>query len=91
MFLVFGALTVAWSTAIYILLPDTQANANFLSEEDRAKAVQRVQDNLTGIKNSTWKKYQMIEALLDIKVWLLVTIQMATMIPNGLSGVSRIF
>lgn len=89
MFLVFGALTVAWSAAIYFLLPDTQANARFLSQDDRAKAVHRVRENMTGIRNNTWKPSQSFEALLDVKVWLLVAIQVAQMIANGgIQGVS---
>lgn len=88
-FLIFGALTVAWSGAIYFLLPDTQANARFLSQDDRIKAVHRVQENMTGIKNNTWKQSHVYEALLDVKVWLLVAIQIAIQIANGgLQGVS---
>ncbi|KAH7371479.1 major facilitator superfamily domain-containing protein [Pyrenochaeta sp. MPI-SDFR-AT-0127] len=90
-FLVFGALTVAWSAAIFFLLPDTQANARFLSKEDRPKAVNRVRENMTGIKNNTWKPSQSLEALLDIKVWLLVIIQIAMQVANGgLQGFSSI-
>lgn len=90
-FLVFGALTVAWSAAIYFILPDTQANARFLSKEDRVKAVHRVQENMTGIKNSTWKSSQALEALLDVQVWLLIAIEIAIQIANGgLQGVSKI-
>lgn len=64
-------------------LPDTPMNARFLSQEDRVKAVERVQENMTGIKNNTWKTSQTIEALLDIKVWLLVLIQLSAQIANG--------
>jgi hypothetical protein len=74
---------VAWSVAIYFLLPDTQANAWFLKKADRAKAVDRVQENMTGIKSNTWKWKQSIEAFLDIKVWLLVGIQLAQQVANG--------
>jgi hypothetical protein len=52
-FLVFGALTVAWSIFIYFFLPDTPANARFLNKEDRAKAIDRVRENMTGIRSDT--------------------------------------
>lgn len=58
-------------------------NAKFLSPEDRIKAIERVQENMTGIKSNTWKPKQSIEALLDIKVWLLVLIQLSAQIANG--------
>lgn len=41
--------------------------AYFLSEEDRAKAVARVTENQTGIKNNHFKWHQCREALLDPK------------------------
>ena len=58
-------------------------NAKFLNEQDRIKAVKRVAENKTGIKDSTWKLSQAIEATLDIKIWLLVIIQTATNVANG--------
>ncbi|KAF3007713.1 hypothetical protein E8E13_009639 [Curvularia kusanoi] len=82
-FLLFGALTMAWSTAIYFFLPNEPSNARFLDEADRDKAINRVQENMTGIKNNTWKWNQSIEALLDVKIWLLVSIQVAQNIANG--------
>ncbi|KAJ5220771.1 uncharacterized protein N7469_009658 [Penicillium citrinum] len=86
-FLIFGAITIAWSFVLFYLLPDTPTNARWLSEEDRTKAIIRVQENMTGIKNNEWKMYQFIEALLDIKCWALVLMQLTCSIPNG--GVSN--
>jgi len=88
-FLVFGALTVTWSFFIYFFLPDTPANARFLSKEDRGKAIDRVRENMTGIRSDTWKWSQSVEALTDIKIWLLVAIQLSQNIANGgVHGVS---
>lgn len=57
--------------------------ARFLKKQDRVKAVERVQENKTGIKNNEWKLAQAIEATTDIKIWLLVIIQMSTNVANG--------
>jgi hypothetical protein len=54
------------------LLPDLPMNAKFLSPEDRIKSIERAQGNMTGIKSNTWKPKQLIEALFDVKRWLLV-------------------
>lgn len=87
--MVFGALTVAWSAFIYIFLPDTPTNARFLSKVDRAKAVDRVRENMTGIRSDTWKWSQSLEALTDVKIWLLVLIQLSQQVANGgVHGVS---
>lgn len=82
-FLVFGAFTVAWSAALFYLLPDTPMKAWFLSADDRAKAVERVRENMTGIKNDEFKMYQCVEALLDPQAWFLVLIQIINNIANG--------
>ncbi|KAL4985754.1 major facilitator superfamily domain-containing protein [Aspergillus falconensis] len=86
-FLIFGAITIAWAFVLFWWLPDTPMNARFLSEADRRKAVTRVSENMTGIKNDKFKLDQFIEALLDIKCWTLVLIQITCSIPNG--GVSN--
>lgn len=79
---------MAWSIGVYFLLPNEPSTARFLNTVDRAKAMDRVHENMTGIKNNTWKWSQSIEAFLDIKVWLLVAIQLAQNIANGgLQGV----
>jgi hypothetical protein len=57
--------------------------AKFLDEQDRIKAVERVAENKTGIKNNVWKLAQAIEATLDVKIWLLVIIQLSTNVANG--------
>lgn len=87
-YLIFGALTVAWSVVAFFVLPDTPATARFLSKEDRARAVKRVEENMTGIKSSQWKRYQFVEALGDVQVWLLVVVQMTGSIANG--GVTNV-
>ncbi|GJN69376.1 hypothetical protein PLIIFM63780_000433 [Purpureocillium lilacinum] len=82
-FLIFGGATVAWSVGVFFLLPDVPMTAYFLSEEDRAKAVARVTENQTGIKNNHFKWHQCREALLDPKTWFIVLIQTCGNIPNG--------
>jgi hypothetical protein len=82
-FLVFGAATVSWSIVVFFFPPDTPLIARFLSEQDRVKAIQRVAQNKTGVKDSTSRLSQAIEATLDIKIWLLVIVQIATKVANG--------
>lgn len=90
MFLIFGAITIVWAFILFYWLPDTPMSARFLGEDDRHKAVLRVQENMTGIKNDEFKVGQFIEALLDLKCWAFVLIQLSCSIPNGgVSNVSR--
>lgn len=55
----------------------------FLSKEDRVKAIVRVKENMTGIKNDKFQWSQCKEALLDSNAWLIVLIQLCANIPNG--------
>ncbi|KAJ4165478.1 hypothetical protein LMH87_007110 [Akanthomyces muscarius] len=82
-FAIFGAATVAWGVAMVMVLPDVPNKAFFLSKEDREKAILRVQENMTGIKNNNIKWPQVREALTDPKAWILVLIQLCSNIPNG--------
>ncbi|KAK5109880.1 hypothetical protein LTR62_006487 [Meristemomyces frigidus] len=68
-------------------MPDSAANARFLTHKQRVVAVERISKNMTGVKTKQYKPKQIVEALLDIKVWLLVLIGFATGIING--GVSN--
>ncbi|KAJ5578610.1 uncharacterized protein N7459_007574 [Penicillium hispanicum] len=83
LFIIFGSTTFAWSILCYFALPDGPIGAWFLSKEDQIKAVERVQDNLTGIKSHHIKRYQVIEALVDPKTWLLALFQFTQNVPNG--------
>ncbi|KAJ3498420.1 hypothetical protein NLG97_g1143 [Lecanicillium saksenae] len=82
-FAIFGAATVAWGAAMFMALPDVPNQAFFLSKEDGEKAILRVQENMTGIKNNKIKWAQVREALTDPKAWILVLIQLCSNIPNG--------
>ncbi|KAJ5219524.1 Major facilitator superfamily transporter [Penicillium chermesinum] len=87
-FLILGAVTIVWALCTILLLPDTPSNAWFLTTSDRAKAVTRVQENLTGVKSDHFNWAQCREAFADMKTWFLVLIQVGANIPNG--GVSAV-
>lgn len=82
-FICFGALTIAVSILVLLFLPDTPAQARFLTKDERAQAVARVEANMTGIKNDKWKREQVMEALCDPNAWLLVIGYLASVIPNN--------
>ncbi|KAM0549175.1 hypothetical protein ACHAPJ_009484 [Fusarium lateritium] len=82
-FLAFGAVTLVVAIVVFVFLPDTPLNARFLTKDERAQAVARVETNMTGIKNNEWKREQVIEALRDPNAWLLVITYFASIIPNN--------
>ena len=82
-FLIWGAVTTAWGVVILLVLPDHPAQAKFLTESERSAVIDRVAENETGIENKKWKLDQFVEAMLDMKTWLLFLFAVASNSPNG--------
>jgi ACS family allantoate permease-like MFS transporter len=57
--------------------------AKFLNEDERRGVVLRIRNNETGIENKKFKKAQFVEAILDLKTWLLFIFAVASNAPNG--------
>jgi ACS family allantoate permease-like MFS transporter len=82
-FWITGIITIVWACIAGLFLPDNPISAKFISERERAIAVNRVRANQTGIENKTFKTEQMIEAFLDPKTWLMFFFVVFIAIPNG--------
>ncbi|KAF3385328.1 hypothetical protein F1880_002224 [Penicillium rolfsii] len=83
LFIIFGLATFLWGTLMLFRLPNSPVDAKFLTEEERVIAIERMKSNQTGYKNSEVDTRQIVEALTDIKTWLLATLILACNIPNG--------
>ncbi|KAI1473392.1 MFS general substrate transporter [Daldinia eschscholtzii] len=83
LYLLTGSINVLYSIFLWFVLPDSPMNAFFLTPEQRYHATQRLAANRTGIANRVWKWEQVWEALIDIKVWLIVLFNIVINIPNG--------
>ncbi|KAF8264097.1 MFS general substrate transporter [Lactarius quietus] len=68
------------------LFPDSPTNAWFLTIDEKAKAVQRIKENQTGVENKHFKKEQMIEALMDKKTWLFALFAALDNVPNSITN-----
>lgn len=82
-FMVIGLLNFAWSIVFIWLCPDSPDKAKFLTEEEKAILIKEVASNNMGIKDKSFKKYQAIEALSDIGVWMLALIGLGCGVING--------
>ncbi|KAH8714652.1 major facilitator superfamily transporter [Ilyonectria robusta] len=83
MFIIWGSITAAWGLILWLTLPDAPTRAKFLTEKQRALVVGRVKDNGTGIENRNFKMKQFMEAMLDLKTWLLFLFAVTSNSPNG--------
>jgi hypothetical protein len=72
MFLVLGFLTIVVGLFTIILMPDNPMSVKWLSDAEKAAAIQRVAVNQTGIKNIHFKWSHLKELVMDVQIWLLV-------------------
>ncbi|KAF4600952.1 hypothetical protein EYR38_005598 [Pleurotus pulmonarius] len=86
-YIVLGGLAIVVGISILIWLPDSPIHARMLTAEERIAALERVRDDQGGTENKTIKRDQVVEALLDIRTWLIVLTVMLTSVPNG--GISN--
>ncbi|OSC99140.1 MFS general substrate transporter [Trametes coccinea BRFM310] len=90
-YLLLGGLAILVGVCVLIWLPDSPVHARLLTTEERIAVLERVRDDQGGTENKHLKKDQIIEALSDVRTWLIVLTTMMTSIPNGgLSNFSNI-
>jgi hypothetical protein len=54
-----------------------------LTERERYVAVERVAANRQGVKNSHFKRYQLVQTLRDPKTWILFVMAVGAQVPNS--------
>lgn len=67
-----GALAIIVGLCVLLWLPDSPVHARILTKEERIAALERVRNDQGGTANRNWKKDQIIEAVTDIRSWLIV-------------------
>ena len=71
-YLLLGGLAILVGICVLIWLPDSPVHARMLTKEERVAALERVRDDQGGTENKHWKKDQIVEAVTDIRTWLIV-------------------
>lgn len=67
------------------ILPDSPATCRWFSDREKYIAIERLRANQDSIKSSHINTKQILEALLDVRVWLIVVITFLVLVPNGLT------
>ncbi|KAK5260175.1 hypothetical protein LTR40_004625 [Exophiala xenobiotica] len=89
-FLFVGAVTTAWAAVFYFLVPNTPTEARWLTRRQKLVVIHRISTNKIGIKDKKLKPYQIKEALVDPKMWLLCAFQITNGIFSNASKVDPI-
>ena len=72
MFLTLGAVTVLIGILTVLFLPDTPMKARWLSDTEKVALLKHVSVNQTGIQNRKFRASEILEALRDPQLWLLL-------------------
>ncbi|KAH7051125.1 major facilitator superfamily domain-containing protein [Macrophomina phaseolina] len=82
-FIIFGACSIVWGIVSLVVLPDLPSTAKFLTERERAVAVERVAANRQGVKNARFKRAQAVQFARDPKTWMLFVLAVGAQVPNS--------
>lgn len=83
LFIVTGLITITTGVLFLLHIPDTPAQAWFLTEEEKHVVVERIRTNQQGFGNKHFKIHQFKEAMTDLNTWLYFLFGIASNIPNG--------
>ncbi|KAL2166170.1 hypothetical protein VTG60DRAFT_3176 [Thermothelomyces hinnuleus] len=72
MFVVLGVVTVLVGWSVILFLPDTPMKARWLSDNEKVALLKHVSVNQTGVQNRKFRAKEIVEALLDPQIWLLL-------------------
>lgn len=72
MFLTLGIVTVVIGICTVVFLPDTPMKARWLSDVEKVALLKHVSVNRTGIQNRKFRAKEILEALLDPQMYLLL-------------------
>ena len=82
-FIIFGSMSLVAGIATLCFLPDLPSTAKFLSQRERAVAVERVAANRQGVKNHNFKLDQAWQTAADPKTWILFILAVSAQVPNA--------
>ncbi|KAI9728916.1 MAG: hypothetical protein M1828_000001 [Chrysothrix sp. TS-e1954] len=86
-YIAIGALTMIVGLMVVIFLPDSVTRAQRFTDAEKVAALLRVKDNQSGTQNRKVKGKQILEALRDMRIWLICLCTLLSSIPNG--GISN--
>lgn len=72
MFVVLGCVTTVVGVVALLCVPDTPMEARWLSDGEKITLLRHVSVNMTGIQDRKFRPRQIVEALLDPQLYLMV-------------------
>jgi hypothetical protein len=82
MFITLGCVTVAIGLATLLLVPDTPMQAKWLTDAEKVALLKHVSVNRTGIQSRTFQPRQILDALTDPQLYLMVLAVILVSLPH---------
>ncbi|KAK4154912.1 major facilitator superfamily domain-containing protein [Chaetomidium leptoderma] len=83
MFVVLGVITVVVGSCVVFFLPDTPMKATWLSDKEKVALLKHVSVNQTGIENRKFRGKEILEALMDPQIYLLLVSVVLLSVSSG--------
>ncbi|KAK4662303.1 uncharacterized protein QC763_700800 [Podospora pseudopauciseta] len=83
MFLTLGLITVVVGSCVIIFLPDTPMQAKWMSDNEKVALLKHVSVNQTGVENRKFRGKEILEALTDPQVYLLLLAVILLSVSSG--------
>ncbi|GAM83515.1 hypothetical protein ANO11243_015030 [Dothideomycetidae sp. 11243] len=83
MFVIMGGATVLVGCFTLLFVAENPLTANYLTNGEKSALLQHISVNRTGVENRHFVLSQVLELLLDIQIWWLVTITISVAITSG--------
>ncbi|SCU86788.1 LADA_0E00298g1_1 [Lachancea dasiensis] len=82
-FIICGVITIFLGIVFWVVIPDNPFKSKFLNKSEKELIVLRLRKNQQGVGNHKFKPYQFMEALKDVRTWIMFISSVALNIPNG--------
>ncbi|SCU90878.1 LAFA_0F00650g1_1 [Lachancea sp. 'fantastica'] len=82
-FIICGVITIFLGILFLVVIPDNPFKSKFLNDAEKELIVLRLRQNQQGVGNHRFKTYQFVEALKDVRTWIMFISSVALNIPNG--------
>ncbi|OLN96782.1 Thiamine pathway transporter THI73-like protein 1 [Colletotrichum chlorophyti] len=83
MFIVLGCITVTIGLCTFFFVPDTPMKAGWLSDTEKVALLKHVSVNQTGIESRKFRPQQILEALMDPQMYLMVLAVVLLSVSSG--------
>ncbi|KAG7095233.1 hypothetical protein E1B28_006007 [Marasmius oreades] len=84
MYIFTGAWTIIWGFVVFCAIPESpNSPGRRFSEEEKILLKKRLVLNMTGKDRTRWKPRQAVEAIKDVKLWIMMLCAAAIYVSNG--------